>query len=545
MALRSPSTSGRLFARIQHQHPTLHSKAHYSKPTNAVRQSVSMDLPHHRYYPQPISAKAQIPPIATTNTTLAPAATILPTLQHQQPIPVKPVSKSVDSSTHRSSKPSNAPLEFPCLEKNAERERSLDGGPEPDYQNVVSGYSLYHHNAPFYTHHGGVLPEFHLAYETWGKLNEKRDNVILVHTGLSASSHAKSHAGNMSPGWWEKFIGPGHALDTNKFFIICTNVLGGCYGSTGPASIDPSDGERYATRFPIVTIFDMVRAQFRLLDHLGIDKLYASVGASMGGMQSLAAGALYPDRVGRIVSISAAARSHPYSIALRHTQRQVLMADPHWNKGFYYNGIPPHVGMKLSRQIATITYRSGPEWEKRFGRRRSRPDEVPALCPDFLIETYLDHQGERWCLQYDPNSFLYISKAMDLFDMSAPLPLDPNIQPHTRKSHTKSTDKQSCSVPAVNISDESTHYQPTNPQQDMKQLVDGLSPAKHIPTLVLGVQSDLLFPVWQQREVADALRQGGNDHVTYYELDAMYGHDTFLIDLVGVGGAVSGALAMK
>lgn len=161
-------------------------------------------------------------------------------------------------------------------------------------------------------------------------------------------------------------------------------MVGGCYGSTGPSSFDPADGERYATRFPIVTINDMVRAQNRLIEvHFGINKLYASVGASMGGMQSLAYTTQFPDAVDRVVSISGCARSHPYSIAMRHTQRQVLMADPNWKRGFYYDSVPPHVGMKLAREIATITYRSGPEWEMRFGRDRADPNKSPALCPDF------------------------------------------------------------------------------------------------------------------------------------------------------------------
>lgn len=162
---------------------------------------------------------------------------------------------------------------------------SLDGGPEPSYDKVVTGYETYHYASPFLLDHGGVLPNFDIAYETWGQLNEKRDNAILIHTGLSGSSHAKSHAKNTKPGWWENFIGPGAYIDTNKFFVICTNVIGGCYGSTGPSSIDSADGERYATRFPILTVWDMVRAQFLLLDSLGINKLHASVGASMGGMQ--------------------------------------------------------------------------------------------------------------------------------------------------------------------------------------------------------------------------------------------------------------------
>lgn len=194
-------------------------------------------------------------------------------------------------------------------------------GPEPAYANVVSGYQTYHHPHPFALDYGGHLPSFSLAYETWGTLNTDKSNAVLLHTGLSASSHAHSTAENPAEGWWEKFIGPGKALDTDRFFVICTNVLGGCYGSTGPSSLDPSDGQPYATRFPIVSIFDMVRAQFELLTSLGIDKLAASVGSSMGGMQSIAAAHLEPERVGKIVSISGTSRSSPASIAMRHAQR--------------------------------------------------------------------------------------------------------------------------------------------------------------------------------------------------------------------------------
>ncbi|CAG8451247.1 17581_t:CDS:2 [Acaulospora morrowiae] len=462
-------------------------------------------------------------------------------------------SATINTSNQRETiKSSNPPLDFPCIDQLAVRSRSLDGGPEPAYENIVSGYSVFHHDKPFLCDFGGAFPELDIAYESWGELNEKKDNAILIHTGLSGSSHAKSHKDNVHPGWWEQFIGPGLSIDTSKFFVICTNVVGGCYGSTGPSSIDPSDGERYATRFPIVTIFDMVRAQFLLLDHLGIEKLYASVGSSMGGMQSLASAWMYPDRVSKIISISACARSHPYSIALRHTQRQVLMSDPNWKKGFYYNSIIPHVGMKLAREIATISYRSGPEWESRFGRERIS-ENTPALCPDFLIETYLDHQGERFCLQYDPNSLLYVSKAMDLFDMSA------SSLEATKKRREVNTEKfekhglrgilndQSCNV----IEPKTTQQEKpkrrhisslslTN-SDSRKDLVEGLSTIQ-VPALVLGVQSDILFPCWQQREITDCLREGGNNNVTYYELDSMYGHDTFLIDLTNVGSAIKGHL---
>ncbi|KAJ7639051.1 Alpha/Beta hydrolase protein [Roridomyces roridus] len=448
---------------------------------------------------------------------------------------------------------------FPCVEAHATRESRLtslasdsipgpSSGPEPPYARPnPASYTIFHSPNPLpLTYHLSPLPSFDIAYETWGTLSPSKDNVILLHTGLSASSHAASTAANPADGWWEKFIGPGKPLDTNNFFVICTNVLGGCYGSTGPSSTDPSTGSHYATRFPILSIFDMVRAQFRLLDHLGVQKLYASVGSSMGAMQSLAAAWLHPERVGKVVSISGTARSSPSSVAMRFAQRSVLMADPNWNNGFYYDGVPPHTGMKLARQIATITYRSGPEWDARFGRQmRPLPADadpngprVPALCPDFLIETYLDHQGEQFCLKYDANSLIYISKAMDLFDMTLPslqalgLPeaqfdavdADGRARPHST-SHSKS------------------HPPPTNPPAHLPALAQGLAPLAQTPTLVLGVQSDILFTVEQQREVVNALHMAGNDRVVYYELGGVWGHDTFLLDVMNVGGAIRGFLS--
>lgn len=195
-------------------------------------------------------------------------------------------------------------------------------GPEPLYARPSpSSYKLYHDSAPLPLTYAHSLPSFELSYETWGSLSLAKDNAILLFTGLSASSHAAATPSNPNPGWWENFVGPGKALDTDRFFVICTNVLGGCYGSTGPSSPDPATGEPYATRFPILSIFDMVNAQFRLLDHLGIDRLYAAVGSSMGAMQSLAAGLLHPKRTGKVVSISGTARSSPSSIAMRYAQR--------------------------------------------------------------------------------------------------------------------------------------------------------------------------------------------------------------------------------
>ncbi|KAJ2549584.1 homoserine O-acetyltransferase [Coemansia sp. RSA 1933] len=449
----------------------------------------------------------------------------------------------------------NPPMEFPCIDKIEMRQRDLMAEPEPEptYEKVVTGYELFRHTEPFVCDHGGVLPSLDIAYETWGKLNGDRSNVILIHTGLSGSSHAHSHAKNTNPGWWEAFIGSGKAIDTDKFFVICTNVIGGCYGSTGPWSVDPSTGKRYATTFPLLTVNDIVRAQFLLLDQLGVDKLYATVGASMGGMQSLCAAALHPSRVGRLISISACARSHPYSIALRFAQRQALMADPNFNRGFYYDGVLPHVGMKLARQVATVTYRSGPEWELRFGRRRRAPDQPPALCPDFLIETYLDHQSERFCLQYDANSLLYVSKAMDMFDISKSV-TDRLAAQRKRAQAELDAATSSCEVGAaqgtvcMNVSEQpesaSGQSEIETADEISGDLVAGVKDAMQ-PALILGVQSDILFPVKQQKEIADILRRAGNTRVSYYELDAMYGHDTFLIDVVNVGAAIKGHLENK
>jgi homoserine O-acetyltransferase len=364
--------------------------------------------------------------------------------------------------------------------------QDLPGGPEPIYDRVASGYQTFHSPEEFVCEWGGRLPELSLAYETWGELSAARDNAVLVHTGLSASSHARSHPDSPNPGWWEDFIGPGAALDTERFFVICSNLLGGCYGSTGPSSTNPATGNPYATDFPIISVRDMVRAQLLMLDHLGIEKLHASVGASLGGMQSLMLAADAPERVRRVVSISAAVRSYPQSIALRFVQRDAVMSDPDWRGGRYYGRSFPHRGQKVAREIGTITYRSGPEWVGRFARERV--PGPPSLGEDFQVERYLVYQGEKFCLQYDANSYLYISKAMDLFDL------------------TLETGE---SGPA-------------------------LDRIRH-PVLVIGVSSDVLFPVWQQQELVERLTKGGCE-VTYVELDAQYGHDTFLIERERVGG---------
>ncbi|CBZ50486.1 putative homoserine O-acetyltransferase [Neospora caninum Liverpool] len=403
---------------------------------------------------------------------------------------------------------------------------SPSAGPEPCYSPVHSGYYLQECKRSFQTSYGGMLDSVSIAYETWGDLNASKSNAVLLTCGLSASSHARSSSMNPQSGWWESFIGPGLALDTNKFFIICVANFGGCSGTTGPSSFNSRrDGKliRYGLEFPMFSVQDMVRVMFRVVDHLGIETLHAVVGSSLGGMQSVAAAAMYPERVKRLVSISGAATSSPLSIALRYAQRQVLMADPLFNNGDYYEKAYPFTGMKLAREIATITYRSGPEWTQRFGRQRVHHqvptdnvtknaesqanlatkrlyDRPPTLGPDFTVEAYLEHQGKKWCHLYDPNSMLFISKAMDHFSLEEPV------------------------GPTGELSLE----------YSLRRV--------RMPALVIGVKSDILFPIWQQKQLAHSLQRAGNKSVAFYTLDSIYGHDTFLIDVANVGGAVKGHL---
>ncbi|CAK9001111.1 Serine O-succinyltransferase (SST), partial [Durusdinium trenchii] len=376
---------------------------------------------------------------------------------------------------------------------------------EPEYHTGgnFEGYHLFHRSAPFTFRNGEQIPELQIAYETWGHLNNKKDNVILLQCGMSASSHACSHARNPAPGWWEEYIGPGRPLDTNLFYVICTNNLGGCYGSSGPSAINSHTGQRYGSSFPRFEVQDQVAAQFVLLDHLGIDQVHACVGASLGGMQSVCAASMFPDRVRKFVSISACAKSFPGSIAFRHAQRQAIMSDPNWRGGDYYDGQLPANGLRLARQLGTITYRSGLEWQQRFGQSLAKGiTKREGLKNEFMIENYLAHQGEKWVNAYDPNSLLWISKAMDGFSLEKP---DRDGKP---------------------------------------SLLEGLKEAM-MPALVIGVQHDVLFPVWQQKEIADTLRKAGNKGVVYYELDSIYGHDSFLLDAVSIGPAVKGHLEQE
>lgn len=345
----------------------------------------------------------------------------------------------------------------------------------------------------FRLHHGGVLPRYDLAYETWGELSAARDNALLLCTGLSASSHACSHEQDLTEGWWEQMIGPGAPIDTDRWFVICSNVLGGCFGSTGPASRNPETNEPYAVDFPVVSIWDFARSQAALLDSLGVDVLDTALGASMGGMQAMAFAALFPQRARRMIAISAPGRAYPLSISLRFVQRQALMRDPEWHGGYYAPRAGPRSGFQLARQIGTISYRSGPEWDRRFARERVRKEIV--FDANFEVESYLVHQGERFVDRFDANSYLYLSKAMDLFDLG-----------------------EGCS-----------------------SYDEGVSRIR-ARSMLMGVTTDLLFPIHQQEEVARVLRDWGRE-CRFVRFDSVYGHDAFLIEIERFGGILSSFLS--
>ena len=332
----------------------------------------------------------------------------------------------------------------------------------------------------------GELDRPTIAYEQWGELNAARTNAVLIFTGLSPSAHAASSPTDPSTGWWEDMIGPDKPIDTHRYFVVCMNSLGSCFGSTGPASIDPATGEPYRLTFPMLSVEDIANAGARLLDHLQIQRVHSVIGPSMGGMTALAFAMLHNDRADSLVSISSATRSLPFSIALRSLQRELVRSDSAWQNGEYPAGSAPDSGMQLARKLGMITYRSSAEWTERFGRERATSDIDPGhpFGIDFEVESYLAAQAEKFTGAFDANCYLYLSRAMDLFDAA---------------DHGGSVAR-------------------------------GLSLVQTRRALVIGVESDFLFPVCQQQELADGLREHGID-VTYHELDSIQGHDSFLVDM--------------
>ncbi len=332
---------------------------------------------------------------------------------------------------------------------------------------------------------GEVLSEVTLAYESWGELNAAADNAIIIFTGLSPSAHAASSVEDPSPGWWEYMIGPGKAIDTSRFFVVCANSLGGCYGSTGPSSINPTTGESYGGDFPDVTVEDIASSGYYLMQKLGVQKLHAAVGSSMGGMSSLAYAMQYPGEIRYLVSISAAASALPLTIALRSLQREIIRSDPDWNQGHYSDDKKPLSGMSLARKLGLVSYRAADEWNSKFDRSRLPLEKLTGqrFEREFEIENYLEYNAQKFIHSFDPNSYLYLSRAMDWFDIA---------------EHGDS-------------------------------VADGMAKIDVDKALVIGVTTDILFPARQQHEIADILSTTGTD-VDYIEIDSVNGHDAFLID---------------
>lgn len=339
---------------------------------------------------------------------------------------------------------------------------------------------------PFQMHRGGALPRVDIAYETWGRLSEARDNAVLLFTGLSPSAHAASSVEDPSPGWWEEMVGPGRPIDTRRYFVICVNSLGSCFGSTGPASTNPATGEPYRLAFPVLSIEDIAAAGYEVVKSLGALRLHSVVGASMGGMSALAFSTLYPRAAEGMVCISSATRAEPFAIAMRSLQREIIRSDPDWNRGVYDPRDPPVKGMRLARKLGMISYRSAEEWARRFGRERvSSEHEVGDIFGiDFEVESYLEVHANKFVGQFDPNCYLYLSRAMDLFDVA---------------------EHSGC-------------------------VAEVLSRSTIRRALVIGAVSDFLFPVHQQEELSECLEYE-NREVEFVMLDSIQGHDSFLVDM--------------
>ena len=341
-------------------------------------------------------------------------------------------------------------------------------------------------DGPFTMHRGGVLESPTLAYETWGQLNEDKSNAILIFSGLSPSAHASSSAEDPSAGWWEDMIGSGLPLDTDRYFVICVNSLGSCFGSTGPASIDPATGELYRLTFPVLSLEDVADAAWGVVESLGIEVLDSVVGCSMGGMTGLAFCARHPGRARGFISVSSATRSEPFSIAVRSLQREMIRSDSRWNDGNYSVDDPPITGQRRARKLGMITYRSPAEWIQRFGRERTTAEHRPGdpYQIEFSVESYLENHARKFTGQFDPNCYLYLSHASDLFDLC---------------EHGGSLEAAFRRMQLERV-------------------------------LVIGVTTDILFPFHQQREMAEGFSEAGHD-TRYVELNCIRGHDSFLVDM--------------
>jgi homoserine O-acetyltransferase len=353
---------------------------------------------------------------------------------------------------------------------------------------VYTQFFTFAEGEPFWLESGETLQPVTLAYETYGALNADRTNAILICHALSGSAHA---AGQLDGdptrlGWWEETIGPGKAFDTDRFFVICSNVIGSCYGSTGPASIDPTTGKPYGLHFPVVTIGDMVRAQVKLISHLGIDKLLCVAGGSMGGMQVLEWAAHHPQRLRAAIPVATTAHHSPMLIAFSEVGRQAIYADPAWNHGAYYDKTQkPDAGLAVARMVGHITYLSEESMHLKFGRRLQGHEKYGyEFETEFEVESYLKYNGHKFTQRFDANSYLYVTKAMDYFDLT----------------------------------------QPTD------TLAAAFADSTHVKLLVISFTSDWLYPSYHSKQLVSALTAAGVD-VTYLDVKSSWGHDAFLLEV--------------
>ena len=358
-------------------------------------------------------------------------------------------------------------------------------------------------SSPFAMKRGGALYGAHVAYETWGTLNAARDNAVLVLTGLSPSAHMTSCADDPTSGWWEEMAGPGKAIDTSRWFVICVNSLGSDKGSTCPASTDPATGEAYRLTFPELALEDVANAAHAAVSSLGITQLACLIGCSMGGMSALAYMLLHPGSVRAHISVDTAPQAQPFAIAIRSLQREAIRLDPNWKDGQYdihqaHGGNYPDMGMSIARKLGVITYRSAMEWNGRFARIRLDPEqrEDEPFGREFQVESYLEGHAQRFVRNFDPNSYLYLSRASDWFDMA--------------------------------------EYGHGNVHEGLQRI--------HIEqAMVIGVSTDILFPLQQQEQIAEGLQAAGAK-VEFVALDSPQGHDAFLVDIENYSRAIGGFL---
>ena len=343
---------------------------------------------------------------------------------------------------------------------------------------------------------GETLRDVEVAYETYGTLNSRKSNAILIVHAFTGDAHVTGVDHDGAPGWWSSMVGPGKAFDTDRYYVICSNVLGGCRGTTGPSSIDPATGKPYGMSFPVITIGDMVRLQRLLVESLGISKLLAVSGGSMGGMQGLEWAVAFPESVYACIPIATTGRHTARQIAFNEVGRQAIVADPDFQGGSYYESKPPARGLAVARMVGHITYMSDESMREKFGRRlRGRDEFSYGFDVDFEVESYLRYRGSQFVGRFDANSYLYITKAMDYFDLTAGYP-----------SLGASLERAQCRF------------------------------------LVISFTSDWLYPSYQSLEIVNALRSRNHD-VTYCELTSNYGHDAFLVDVGEQTGIVRGFLA--